>query len=294
MRHLRYTSIALLLALAFFFNVERLDFGGPNEVNLHSFVYPLAFVITLIVLTVPWFVRTTAAPPILLWLGSYLFWRLFVAQPISFTGIETYIYITEIVLPVIVVWIAHRFSRALAEFEAAVEDITLEGIERRPRPLPKTLEATSKAVKLCRRYGRPLSVLVIDCDGESAHAISNQTMLEVQRAIMQRYSCISLTRVLDRVLRASDMVMTKGKARFVIVCPETDQSNCERLADRIKAAVSGSLGVQISCASASLPGDALTLDELVHSAEKNLQSQPFTPPVQTEPSISIAQPATRS
>ena len=130
-----------------------------------------------------------------------------------------YIIIAEITLPSFVIFHAHRFSRALRDFERAVEDITMEGMNRRFQTVDEASDVLQKELKLSRRKHRPLSVILLECEPESTEATLNRALEEVQRSIVRRHSLLSLSKALDRLLRSSDMVFSWHSA--YLVCPET-------------------------------------------------------------------------
>ena len=273
MRHLSRSVIALLVGLTVLFNIERMDFGQQNIINIDTFVYILGILSVIAVIMLPALWNTPLSVSLALWLGIYLLCKLLVINDRPLLGgIHTYLSITEAALLSILVWLAHNVGRSLADFEEAVKNITLSDVNRRVRKMDEALEDIRMELVRSRRHQRPLTVMVVEAKPESIRAVLHRTVQEVQRAMMTRYVITSLARVIGGQLRRTDMVLDqRDRGRFVILSPDTNVANSSVVVDRIQAAAAEQLGVAIACGIASFPDDALTFEELVHRAEGNLQ-----------------------
>ncbi len=273
MRHLRRSVIALLIGLTVFFNIERMDFGQQNIIDIQTFVYVLGILAVIAVVMIPGLWNTPLPVSLALWLGLYVLCRLFLfnSRPLL-GGIHTYLSITEAALLSILVWLAHDVGRSLSDFEEAVKNITLSDVNRRVRKMDEALEDIRMELVRSRRHQRPLTVMVVEAKPESIRAVLHRTVQEVQQAMMTRYVVTSLARVIGGQLRRTDMVLDqRDRGRFVILSPDTNVASSSVVVDRIQAAAAEQLGVTIACGIASFPEDALTFEELVHRAEGNLQ-----------------------
>jgi GGDEF domain-containing protein len=273
MTHQRRSIIALLIALTLFFNIERLDFGQPNIIDIQTFVYVIGTlaVLSLIMLPVMW--RASFAVSLALWIGIYLLCKVmyFNTRPLL-GGIHTYLSITEVALLSLLIWLAHDLGRSLHDFEEAVKNITLSDVNRRVRKIDEAIEDIRMELVRSRRHQRPLTVIVIEAKPESIQAVLHRTVQDVQRAMMTRYVVTSLARVIGNQLRRTDMVLDqRDRGRFVILSPDTNVASSSVVVDRIQAAAAEQLGVSIACGIAAFPDDALTFEELVHRAEATLQ-----------------------
>jgi len=273
MKHLARSMIALLIGLAVFFNIERMDFGQQNVIDIQTFVYVLGILAVLAVIMIPAMWNTPLPVSLALWLGLYLLCRLsfFSSRPLL-GGVHTYLSITEVALLSILVGLAHNVGRSLHDFEEAVKNITLSDVNRRVRNMDEAIEDIRMELVRSRRHQRPLTVMVIEAKPESIRAVLHRTVQEVQRAMMTRYVVTSLARVIGNQLRRTDMVLDqRDRGRFVILSPDTNVASSSVVVGRIQAAAAEQLGVSIACGLASFPDDALTFDELVHRAEGHLQ-----------------------
>lgn len=269
MKYLRRSIITLLLIVAVFFNIERLDFGAENLIDIHSFTYVLLLVAVISTLTVPKLWEWPATYSFSLWLGTYFVLRFLVFNEQPFIGgIHTYILISEISLLSVSIWSAHQLARQVYDFEEAVANITFTKTHRRVQPLEAALEDIQIEFTRSRRYQSPLSLVVVTPEEDSVQVALHRTVLEVQRAMMNRYVLTGMARVISMALRRTDMVVEQGdKGQFVILSPHTSAEELNVVVRRIQQAVGEQLGVSVHCGVASFPEDALTFEDLLKEAQ---------------------------
>jgi GGDEF domain-containing protein len=256
-----------------------MDIGSEDTVDIQSFVYVVGALAVMSVIGIPFLGRSRLAVPVILWLGAYLFCKVFVFTERPLWGdINTYLSITEMTLLWILIALARIVSRAFYDFEEVVQNITLSDVSHRVLTLREAENDIHNELTRGRRYQRPLSVVVVEPDPDSIQISLHRTVREVQQAMMIRYVVTSLARVFDQVLRRIDLIITQQEqGRFVILCPETNSDGSRVVIDRIREAVSAQLGVSVRCGAASFPDEALTFDELVTQAE--LRMKPAGKPV---------------
>lgn len=274
MKHLRQSLFALLVHLAVFYNIERLDFGQQSIINIPSFVYVLGLLALISIMSVPVLSHWHVSAGLTLWLGIYIVCRLLVfnERPLL-GGIHTYLTITELAALYLLIVLSHNVARDLRDFEEAVKNITFADVSRRVRNLEDASEEIQTELIRSRRHHYPLAVMIVEPDAKSIVAVLHRTIQEVQQAMMARYVITSMARVISKQLRRTDMVLDQHeRGRFIIVSPDTSASSSDLLAQRIKSAAAEQLGVTVSCGVASFPDGALTFEELVHLAETNLNT----------------------
>lgn len=272
MTHLRKSIVNLIACLAVFYNIERMDFGQNNVVNIATFVYVLATIAVLFTVRSRRLARISTFALIATSIGAYLIVGLWMFRKHGFWHhANIYLMISEVTFLSILVWMAHGLTRSMCDFEEAVANITLAGVSRPPKLLEEGMKQVQDQMYLSRRYDRPLSVVVVECDPHSVEVMLNHAVRDVQQAMMSRYVASGMVRVLDGELRRTDLVLQhKESGRFVLVCPETDGISLSSLIDRIRTAATENLGVSVSCGIASFPDGALTFDELLNKAEHQL------------------------
>ncbi len=274
MRQLRLSAIILIAGLTIFFNLERLDVGQENIINLSTFVYVIGALATISIIALPFLWRSELYIALALWVGIYVVSKLLIfnEEPLL-GGINTYLTITELVLLSILIWLTHIVARSIHEFEEAVEKITLPRVSRHVRSLEEGGEAIQLEIIRSRRHNRPLSVVVVEPEEESIQITLHRIVHEVQQSMMVRYVITSLARVLSSVLRRTDLMLEQQEQnRFILLCPETDAAGVQVVVDRIQAAAANQLGITVRCGTASFPEQQLTFEQLVEHAKARLHS----------------------
>jgi len=285
MKRLRRSVLALLVFLAIFYNIERLDFGQQNVINIQPIVYLVGFAAVVSVIFVPILRRRSVVVSIAIWIGVLVVGKLIMPEgrPL-WGGIYTYLSITEAVLVAMLVVLAKNVARNLFEFEEVVKNISFADMGRRVKSLSEVEDDIHGELLRSRRHHYPLTVMVVQPDPESVKAALHRMVQEVQKAMMARYVIASLARVIGGQLRRTDIVVDQHQqGRFVIVSPDTSAAHSAVLAERIKTAATEKLGVELSCGIASFPDEALTFTELVSQAEAQLSESKSMPVMSSLP-----------
>jgi diguanylate cyclase (GGDEF)-like protein len=146
--------------------------------------------------------------------------------------------VSDIVLLVALIWLFARMIRRV-EMERAVmqrqaETDQLTGIYNR-RHFETSLD---QEIERARRYGSPLSLLMIDVDNfkllndRHGHLVGDRVLYQ-------------LTRECESCLRASDVFCRYGGDEFVIIAPETPGAAAMALARRMRQSI-GAMGLASS------------------------------------------------
>lgn len=276
MRHLTRSIITLVLGLAVFYNLERLDINNPNVINIDSFVYIIGLVATISVILVPLFRRFNVAMSIGFWLGLYLLIKLsgfavITARPL-FGGIYTYLSITEMALLVILVWMSHQLVLGLQEFKDAVRRVTFFDTEQRVRKFYEADDEIQVEMFRSRQHHHPLSIIVVEPTPESIQSTLHRLVQDVQQSMLNGYVINSMAQMLSKYLRRTDLILEHQEhGRCIVVCPETTAADLQVLVEYIQSMVEEQLGTSIRYGLATFPDEALTFEELVHQAESQLK-----------------------
>jgi GGDEF domain-containing protein len=288
MKHLRYSILAVLVAVAFVFNVERLDLDEESVINISSFVYVLGF----LVVTTPVLLRRV---PVtggwaygigVFWTAVYLASKIFVfrSHP-AWGGVHTYVTVTELALVLVLSLLASILVKGLREFEEAVATLTLTEVSRKVKSVEQAHDDIQDRILLSRRHNRPLSVLVLGLDRAASAGAIQGIVEEIQRGMTHRYVVSTLANALVNAVRRTDLPLEQGEdGRFVVVCPETDAAGAEVAAHHVQKSLLSQLGVRMKVGIAAFPEDAFTFDELLRHAEQQLESPQPLKPLATSPS----------
>jgi len=276
MKRLKYSIIYLLICLTVFFNIERLDFGYENAINIQTAVYVLGLMAVLSVILIPAFSRNSLVFPLSVWVTVYMIYKLVFAD---FVVGNDYIYltITEISFLALLILLAYRLAYSVNEFNESVRVITMADVGRHLSSLDEAGELIRTEIKRSRHYERPFSVILVEPNPQSIKMVLNRVLQEAQQTIMNRYALAKVAQVMRQQLRLMDMVFEdKENGRLIILSPEATTKDSTVLASRVESALTNQLSVQAACAAATFPDDGLTFNKLLHEAEAKLQGvKPF-------------------
>lgn len=255
--------VVLLIGMAVLFNIERLDFGADNLIDISSYVYVIASLAAIAVIAVPWLMRRSPYLLIAGCLAIYLLAKMLIedGHPIIGEG-YTWISLVEVVMLSALVFIAHHLAHALRDFEAAYGKTRLADVRRSADPLISAAEMVRSAFALCRRHGHPLAVVVVGAETAEGGSVSGTRMIEL---VMPQ-------------LRGTDLLMEQASGgHLVVVCQQTDAAGARTLIRRIHAVADAQTGEVVRCAMSCFPDDGVTFEALVHCAEDRLKNDPFDP-----------------
>lgn len=280
MTHLRRAILILIVWLTFIYNLERVDFGTTNTVDLSSFVYVISFLATASAFLIParWLHNRWVL--LVAWLMIYGLGKLVLSQqrPILGDG-YTYLSIAEATLIGITVWLGRELVLAIYDFEESVRNITLSNVSRRVKSLEQATDEIEVELVRSRRHNRPLAVMVVEIDEASIQARVHRAVQEIQQAMMARYVITKIAQIISNQLRRSDLIIDQHEqGRFIIFSPDTDSPDLDILIQRIQTATHKQLDIDLKIGQASFPEHALTFEELVDLAEQKITTpdQTFT------------------
>ncbi len=253
--------VVLLIGMAVLFNIERLDFGADNLIDISSYVYVIASLAAVAVIAIPWLMGLSPLLLIAGCLAVYLVAKLLIedGHPII-GGLYTWISIVEVVMLSALVFIAHHLAHALRDFETAYGKTRLADVRRSADPLISAAQMVQSAFALCRRHGHPLAVVVVVPDASKDTPVSGTRLIE---------------RVMPQ-LRGTDLLMEQASGgHLVVVCQQTEAIGAKTLIRRIHAMTGQQAEEGVICAMACFPDDGVTFEALVHCAEDRLKIDPM-------------------
>ena len=282
MKRLPISIIILILFLTFFFNLERIDVGDQELINIHTFVYILSTFAIVFIIMLRVFRRMNLALLLFIWNLLFLGLKLIVYTDSPFWGgYHSYITLVEFTMFSLGIVIAHWVGVNMDDFEKAVENITFSEIKHASN-LRDAVDSINNEIYRSRRYNHPLTMIIVEPLKGSQEMILNQSVREVQESMISRYVSISLARALREYIRRTDMLVEQpDKGRFIVITPETNKVESERVVGKIYQAAS-SIGAEVAVGLCAFPNDALTLEDMLCRAELDLaeneiQKQEITP-----------------
>lgn len=271
MSRLRSNIMLLVIWLAICFNIERLDIGGINTINLTPEIYLIIVSVVLLPMVSPFRQRP-------LWLSMIaamvMLTTVLLLNPTpEFGDLHTYLTMAEISMVALTVALAYRVSGSLEEFRDAVEMITLNEKGSRLHTLSTAQDLVQTEMSGSRRSQRPLSLVLLQADASSLNMMMHRFVAELQRAMMERYVLTMAARVILPSMRRTDLIIEDQKpGRLVLVAPETPQEAAEVLGGRLVQLIQQRLGITASYGIASFPQQALTFEDLLTRAEEQLHA----------------------
>ena len=126
-------------------------------------------------------------------------------------------------------------------------------------------------VSRARRYGRPLSLLLLDLDH---FKLVNDTYGHPAGDYVLKHT----SSIVKEILRAQDLFARYGGEEFAVVLPETNSDNAYAIAEKVRARIHGTryefeatqIKVTVSIGIASLKPGFTGPEDLVSEADKNL------------------------
>lgn len=275
MKSLKLTMMAFMIGFAIFFNIERLDFGEENLINISSFTYILGVLSIVSTFTIPLLQRPQVTRLIIFWFFIYLLGKViifnFSGRPFL-GGIYTYLSITEVTLFLILIKITHWLVLSINRFETIVENLVFTSTGKQVRQLDEAEKDIQIEMFRSRNNHHPLSVIMVEPNSLSNQAALRDALQEVQQAILNSYVVSRMSGLLSKYLRPTDVILAQpGQKRFIILCPDTNAKDSKLLVDYLQIVAQEQLSTTIDCGKATFPGDALTFEDLVRTAEIDLE-----------------------
>ena len=272
MKKLRLLIIGLSIWIAIFFNIERLDLGKENAIDIDTLVYILGLMAVISVIAVRSFHRYSVFVPIGIWSGIYLLSKMLLGRPLL-GGVYTYLSITELTFLLVSVWAAYLLALALYEFEEAVERITFrENSNKRVQELAQAYDEIQLEIFRSRHHHHPMSIIVVEPVLDAIQTSLHRLVQEIQQAMVSSYVINNMAHTLSKYIRRTDFVLEqRERGRFIILCPDTNSSDLELMVEYVKSVAKEQLGAPITCGAATFPNEAITFEELLKKAETQLE-----------------------
>lgn len=260
-----------MIWIAIFFNIERLDLGKENAIDIDSLVYVLGLSAVISIISVRAFHRYNVAVSIGLWGGIFVLSKLVLGRPLL-GGVYTYLSITELSFLLVSGWLAHLLASALYEFKEAVERITFrENSNKRVQELAQAYDEIQIEMFRSRHHHHPMSIIVVEPMLDAIQTSLHRLVQEIQQAMVSSYVINNMAHTLSKYIRRTDLVLEqRDRGRFVILCPDTNSVDLDLMVEYVKSVAKEQLGTPVTCGAATFPDEAITFEELLRKAETQL------------------------
>ena len=165
--------------------------------------------------------------------------------------------------------LAFDVGRRINQTDAALERLAASNFPNRAMDIQLARDLVNAEITRSRRYHHPLSILTVQLEKKKSWGDWKNSEL-FDREMMERFAVAKVSQILSDNARGTDMVLRDRGGRFILLCPETNQTSTHILAGRIAEAVKRQLDADIECGSSSFPDEALTFDDLLDTASNRL------------------------
>jgi len=275
-QRLRIFLVFLVVGLSFFFNIERLDFGEENIINIASFVYVIGFGAVVITIALPQVQYIKRWVVMVFWGVVYLLAKILIFnQRPAVGGVYTYLSISELAMLLALVWMAYQVTGVTQSFENAVEKITIGGTEGAyVKSLVEADEDIRREMFRSRHYRHPLGVIAVQPNLNDATPEAFAIIREAQTAMVHSYIVNNMANTLRKFLRPTDIVLEDRKTqRVYVICPETSPKNLKVLLEYVQDVTADEMGVGAKYGFATFPDEAVVFEDLLEKSVERLQSQ---------------------
>jgi GGDEF domain-containing protein len=207
--------------------------------------------------------------PLSVWAGVYLVLLQIIDRGLSANIDEFSVIVLEFVLLEAGVWFAYQLAVQLSHAESIMDALALSAFPNRAHDIEEEQQRIKIELTRSRRYHRPLSLVVIESLGDD-EKVAIEMLKGIQHDLMNRFTSARVGQIIDDRIRQTDLVLRDHRGRFVILCPETDLPSAELLAKRIIHAIKERTDLHVLFGVAAFPDEALTFDDLLHTARERL------------------------
>ncbi|MCD4754095.1 MAG: hypothetical protein K8R40_13580 [Anaerolineaceae bacterium] len=265
----------LSLLVGYFFGIVILLYGKLlfNYELISYFVVVLVCVLMCIDLVVkkhPGFSRN------FLWLVAYVFYFIWLMgfdfNPIS-SNQSVYRIFTEIFVITFGLNLSSKISILMDEVQTIVEKVSFSMIKT-PAQFDNLSSEIEKEVSRSIRYGRPLSLLVVDIAKDLSVKIKDDQLSNLQSEMVENYFQARVNQEIINLTRKVDIVtVTKTFGRFFILCPESDRRSIDYLGERILMMLEDKFDASMRWGGAEINDENTNFEKLNEAAERNMENR---------------------
>jgi hypothetical protein len=276
MNKLKLTLFWTTLYLAVIFIFGLADNVNRPIINFASYFYIAVLVAFPVTLFFPSISKAPLYIPMLIWGAIYMVILRVVDRSASTQSVEYAVIVLEFILLELGVWLAYRLAAQISQAESFLEALALGAFPSRARGMEQEQPRIKMEFSRSRRYDRPLSLIVMESDPRDDGS-TRELLKNIQDDLLHSFKSARLGQIIDEYTRQTDLILKDYRGRFVILCPETNNQNVLVLAERLAQMVRERTDLHILWAVASFPIDALSFEDLVQHATKQLNGSASVP-----------------
>ena len=269
MTYLKRSFFWAAFYLAVIFVLGQTDYSGRPIINFASYFYLAVILAVPVTLFFPSISRVSSYVPLSVWAGVYLVLLQIVDRGLSANTDEFSVIVLEFVLLEVGVWFAYQLAVQLSHAESIMDALALSAFPNRAHDIEEEQQRIKIELTRSRRYHRPLSLVIIE-SLSADDKVAIEMLKGIQHDLMNRFTSARVGQIIDDRIRQTDLVLRDYRGRFVVLCPETDLASAELLAKRIVQAVKERTDLLVLFGVAAFPDEALTFDDLLHTASERL------------------------
>jgi hypothetical protein len=175
--------------------------------------------------------------------------------------------VTESGALALTVFLSHRLSDCLTEFEAGVAEVMMLQFRNRSIPSESGQDRILRELRRARRFRRSLTLALVRTDSVPPCEEQNRLMADVWRNLAPLYAKARLADLLVSEISDCD-VLADWHDQFVLLLPETDAAHASPLVQRLAETVFAKTGMTLQVGTATFPDDEISLTGLLETANR--------------------------
>src|SRR5215208_5858571 len=269
MTNLKRSFFGAAIYLALIFVLGQFDSADRPLINFANYFYIAVITALPLTLFFPKISRVSVYLPLFFWAGVYLVLLQVINRNYSANKGELSVIVLEFMLLEIGVWLAHQLALQIGHAESIMDALALSAFPNRARDIDSESQRIKIELTRSRRYHRPLSVVMIQCESEDEKT-TREKLRSVQQDLLSRFNSARVGQIIDDYVRQTDLVLRDYRGRFIVLCPETDLPGASLLAKRISQAIKERNSLRTLWGVAAFPDEALTFEDLLQKARERL------------------------
>ncbi len=257
------------LYLLIVFVLAQADYFDRPIINFASYFYLIVLVAIPVTLFFPNIARAPVYVPLLVWGGIYLFLLQMLDRSTSTKTIDYAVIVVEFILLELGVWLMYRLAVEMHNAESLMDSLAMGAFPSRARDIDQEHQHIKTEFARCRRYNRPLSLIVITSQAEDGKPVK-KILSSIQHDLSYHFQSARVGQIIDEHIRQTDLILKEPKGRFVILCPETERETASLLVQRIAQTIEDKTGFHAHWGVSAFPSDVLTFEDLLEKAHQEL------------------------